>query len=511
MKNNKKRKLPTMAKSNVFIGKDVIELVGNAMYLEPLTVYREYIQNSVDAVDDAIRAGLLDTPAGAQIDIAADGINRKIVIRDNGIGIPDSEFLDRMLSLGGSTKRHMSARGFRGVGRLAGLGFCQDLIFRSRAKGGKFCQLSWDVGMMKTALAEQQGDGDIADLIREVTKSEVLESSEFPDHFFEVELKRPLRLGQDILVNFEKIRSYVGQVGPVPFSPSFSFADQIRDFLKSAIDFREYPIFLNDGSGQIFKPHEDRIRYTDIKIGHLRDIDFFELSSLHGENGAVGWLLDHDYQGTIPKSAGVGGLRARIGNLQIGDRSVFVDAFPEDGFNSWSVGEVHVFDKGLVPNGRRDGFQHGNHLANLKSQLLPIGHKVAQRCRRESFLRNQSKRVELALLDAQTIADILDQKAVSKSAAKLQISKARGKLSEARSAYDPKTFRNNGGRNVLAKMKRLEKHFSNAIARSKKADPLGHLPKGKRAAYKEVFELIYACSNNQHSAKILIDNILNRL
>jgi hypothetical protein len=41
----------------IVIGKDVLELVSSAMYVDPLTVYREYIQNAADAVDDAKRRG----------------------------------------------------------------------------------------------------------------------------------------------------------------------------------------------------------------------------------------------------------------------------------------------------------------------------------------------------------------------------------------------------------------------------------------------------------------------
>ncbi len=500
-----------MEKAKVFVGKDVIELVGNAMYLDPLTIYREYIQNSVDAIDVAISAGELSSQSDARIDIKIDATNRNITIRDNGIGIHDSQFLDRMLSIGGSTKRHTSARGFRGVGRLAGLGFCQELIFRSRATGGKVCQLRWDVRKMKTALAEFDGDGDIAELVQAITQNDVLDEAEYPDHFFEVELISPLRLGQDILINSEKIRSYVGQVAPVPFSTSFSFADQIRKFLKASMDFHEYAIFLNDDVGQVFKPYENEIQYSETKHGRLHEIDFIELSSLDGEKGAVGWLVHHDYQGAIPINAGVGGLRARVGNIQVGERSVFVDVFPEDRFNSWTVGEVHVFEKRLVPNGRRDGFEHGNHLANLKSQLLPTGHKVAQYCRKESSLRNQFKRVELALLHAETIGDMLDQKAISKNAIKTKIMEAKGKIAEARNAFDPKTFKSNGQKSVLNKIESLEKRFSTGARQNNNDEPLSHLPKAKRTAYAEIFELIYACSNNQQSAKILVDNILSRL
>lgn len=511
MTTDMKRKSVIKAGTNVFVGKDVIELVGNAMYLDPLTIYREYIQNSVDAIDEAISAGLLSESSDGRIDIVVDAVNRNITIRDNGIGIPHAHFLNRMLAIGGSLKRNTSARGFRGVGRLAGLGFCQKLSFRSRAPGGKVCQLSWDVRKMKTALAEFGGEGDIAELITKVTTSEFLDGSKFPDHFFEVEIANPLRLSQDSLLNFAKIRDYVGQIAPVPFSPTFSHACNIRETLKDTICFREYPIFLNDDVGQIFKPYENEIQYSETKRGQLHEVEFFNISSLDGENGAIGWLVHHDYQGAIPKSAGVGGLRARVGNLQIGERNVFIDAFPEDRFNSWSVGEVHIFDKRVVPNGRRDGFEHGNHLSNLKSQLLPIGHKVAQQCRKESSHRNQSKRVEFALFQAETLADVLKQNALSKGVAKAKTIEAKGKIADARNAYDPETFKATNGLDVLEKIASLEKRLSNGNDTKNGNDPLGHLPNGKRTAYAEVFELIYACSSNEKNAKNLIDSILKRL
>ena len=43
----------------VVLGKDVLELLSTSMYVDPMTVYREYVQNAADAVDEARRAGLL--------------------------------------------------------------------------------------------------------------------------------------------------------------------------------------------------------------------------------------------------------------------------------------------------------------------------------------------------------------------------------------------------------------------------------------------------------------------
>ena len=37
------------------VGKDVLELLSTAMYVDPLTIYREYVQNAADAIDEARR------------------------------------------------------------------------------------------------------------------------------------------------------------------------------------------------------------------------------------------------------------------------------------------------------------------------------------------------------------------------------------------------------------------------------------------------------------------------
>src|SRR5579859_687339 len=120
-------KLPQWKKPTheIFIGKDVLELLSTSMYVDPLTVYREYIQNAADAIEQAIEQG---SDAGS-VEITIDPTGRSVRIRDDGTGIRGSEFASRLTSIGASEKRGGQARGFRGVGRLAGLGYARELIF----------------------------------------------------------------------------------------------------------------------------------------------------------------------------------------------------------------------------------------------------------------------------------------------------------------------------------------------------------------------------------------------
>ena len=69
------------------IGKDVLELLSSAMYIDPLSIYREYVQNAADAIDEAIGGGLLGGNDKGRIDIAINPQERRIRIRDNGTGL----------------------------------------------------------------------------------------------------------------------------------------------------------------------------------------------------------------------------------------------------------------------------------------------------------------------------------------------------------------------------------------------------------------------------------------
>lgn len=103
----------------LLVGKDILELLSSSMYVDPMAMYREYVQNSADAIDLARSAGF--SGAVGLVRIRIDPAARTILIRDDGVGLNESDFVERLIALGGSKKRDTWARGFRGVGRLAGI------------------------------------------------------------------------------------------------------------------------------------------------------------------------------------------------------------------------------------------------------------------------------------------------------------------------------------------------------------------------------------------------------
>ena len=43
--------MPKPIEEDVVVGKDILDLLTGSMYVDPLNVYREYIQNAADAID----------------------------------------------------------------------------------------------------------------------------------------------------------------------------------------------------------------------------------------------------------------------------------------------------------------------------------------------------------------------------------------------------------------------------------------------------------------------------
>lgn len=120
--------------TEVQVGKYTLESLTTGMYSDPMIVYREYIQNSVDSLENAVQQGIIDH-SSMKIDIIVSEENSRISIRDNGTGIRSSEARATLMNVGNSKKRNANNRGFRGIGRLGGMSYCDTLIFYTSFEG----------------------------------------------------------------------------------------------------------------------------------------------------------------------------------------------------------------------------------------------------------------------------------------------------------------------------------------------------------------------------------------
>jgi molecular chaperone HtpG len=494
----------------VIVGKDVLELLSTSMYVDPMTIYREYVQNAADAIEEQRKAGgRLSDKVSIDLDSAA----RSIKLRDNGIGLEWERFTERLCTLGASSKRGTGARGFRGVGRLAGLGYCQELIFRSRTEGeDRVSELRWDGRRLKSALRASHTDGELADLVREVVSVRRVTAGSYPTHFFEVELTGVIRHRNDRLLNPEAVAEYLAQVAPVPFSPQFRFGSEISAALKSQVELGEIDIRINQSEEPLYRPHRNRIEIGEGEYDKYTDIEFREIPGVDGGVAGMTWVLHHGYPGAIPNAALVKGLRLRIGNMQIGDHALLEELFPEQRFNGWAVGEVHILDRRIIPNGRRDHFEQNVHFDNLLNHVGPTARDIARRCRHSSINRKWLREFQLQKSAAIERAEIASQGGMRKAARDTHTQASAKALATMRKIAGQRLLTEDTRVELSKQVTATEERVSKLLGKEPKAaDVLAMYKPQLRAAYEQVLGLIYECASNRSAAKALVEKILGKL
>lgn len=494
----------------IIVGKDILEVLSNAMYVDPLAIYREYIQNAADAIDEAHRTGILSPRKTGTVEIEIDIEKRAAIIRDNGTGIPSAEFENRLVSFGASVKRGTNSRGFRGVGRLSGLAYCQELLFRSRSIGESLVsELRWDCRKAKALLRSADFAGDLGDVVAQSVQVRRIDAKKRPEHFFEVELRNIQRLRNDWLLNPTVIEEYLSQVAPLPFAPRFRFADDIATMLVEHAGLTDITLKVAGRAEPTFRPHRDSF---DIAGGkdNFEELQKITIPGYDGGTAAVGWVLHHGYRGAVPDS-NLKGLRLRSGNMQVGTNGILEDLFIETRFNAWSVGEIHVIDSRIIPNGRRDHYEQNVHYTNLINQLSPIAREISNRCRTSSTRRNWLRQFEFQKAGVLERVEIIRQGSVTPTQRKkLEIDIASalqtmGKIADKTAlAAEAKTF-------LRPDIKKLEHRLVTLKGRKYGAKPLATLPAAERRASERIFSLIYECTPNRVVAKSLVDKILSKL
>ena len=195
------------------------------------------------------------------------------------------------------------------------------------------------------------------------------------------------------LLNRDAVRRYVSEVCPVPMSTAFPFAGRTKELFGQHHLPLELSITPDGNDEPITRPYGESIRFSA-----NREDSYAEFEEIHIPNSdrdgdaAVGWIAHSSYLGAIPRGNRIRGIRARVGNIQIGGERIFDSLYADERFNRWCVGEIHIMDHRIVPNTRRDYFEPGPHLRNLENHLRTVLHKIAVRCRAASIARNKYRK-----------------------------------------------------------------------------------------------------------------------
>ena len=493
----------------IFIGKDVLELLSTSMYIDPLTMYREYIQNAADAHDADV--GLLGSEQGGSVRVKINRQERSILISDDGLGLSEREFRKRLTSIGGSVKRGTNARGFRGVGRLAGLAYCQELIFRTRPAGkDSVYELRWDSRKVRTLLRSADSHLDLAGIIAESIESRTISAAGYPEHFFEVELRNVVRHRDDRLLNPVDVAQYLSQVAPVDFHPDFKFGDEITSYLRAnGVGYRPLSVEIQ-GEGPIFRPHRNELAVGS-KTLTLLPPEMFMTLDREGECSAVTWILHHEYAGTLPKSTLINGWRLRSGDVQVGGNDILEELFPESRFNGWTVAETHVISKKIIPNGRRDNYEHSAHFSDLLTRLTPNAKDIAHRCRVSSISRNAIQRHEADLAKCEeSIAIALKPRTPAFVVATLK-NEVSSCLTSLEKTAQRGLFSDSEEDRFQSRIKKIASKLKALPDEPDTSDAFQDFPPVQRHIIKEVVEAIYFAEGQSEIADRLVGRILSKL
>ena len=351
------------------VGKNILDNLTTGMYKDSRVIYREYIQNACDQIDKAIEEGLLGKNEGL-VDIFIDPSKIYISIRDNSTGLKKEVFEEELGDIANSNKEIGKNKGFRGIGRLCGIGYCKKLKFTTSYKGeSKKSIMICDAKRMREMLVENKKYS--LDDIWDTNVSYEFGNEDVDAHYFEVELFDIKGENTDLL-DENKIREYLSFVSPVPYKNTFILRGQIYDYIKNkGLNIDEYCIKVN--GAQIFKDYTTNLKEpagTNLKnYDEISKLEFHNFKDSEGNLIAWMWVGLSRFEKQIPKINTMRGLRLRSANIQLGDDDVLSELFKEARGNYYFVGEVFAVCKELIPNSQRDYFNENPMRVEFEDQL----------------------------------------------------------------------------------------------------------------------------------------------
>ena len=381
-----------MSDEVVQVGKYTLESLTTGMYSDPKIVYREYIQNSVDSLDHAVSLGLIE-PQSMRIDIVVNAEESYTSIKDNGTGISSAEAAQTLMNVGSSKKRNANNRGFRGIGRLGGMSYCNTLVFTTSAENENVkTVVTFDCKKLRHLLVPgEHEDMSLSSVLKEITTIEIIPEKE-EKHYLLVEMIDVN--GFSDLLDIAAAKSYIAQVAPLPYqSRQFIYASQLKSYLRdNGYTIEEFPIFVGENESDlepVYKPNKSRFRADRGKriVDEISSVAYFDIT-IDGELYALGWYGNCGWYGFLSDKE-LSGFRVRKGNLLIGDSRTMNSIFKEARFNGWTQGEIFIVTDKLIPNARRDDFEQNDAYYKFIEMLSnSVGIKIARTIREASLNRN---------------------------------------------------------------------------------------------------------------------------
>ncbi|OGW39229.1 MAG: hypothetical protein A2Y97_11790 [Nitrospirae bacterium RBG_13_39_12] len=414
----------------ITVGRSVLETITVALYENPIILFREYVQNSLDAYNRATDDGKKEIH-NFHVAIDIDTENRKIVIKDNGYGIEtDQLFSQKMLSIGGSDKIRDRTKyiGFRGIGRISGLAFCEKLTFKNKAQNSnKINTCIWEGEKYRNLLDNENVKDDLQSIIKKIvtiSEEEITESTKVNEHFFEVVLEDYSDAIEE-MIKADKFEEKLNRMLPLKYKKDFSGAriitNRYKTFMKEPMERFMITVKYNDKD--LFKSYDEnfilgsKIIFWDIRGKQKKD------GSLGDKIGLLWFTFDKHLKSN--KNDEYYGILTRSKNVLMGTNDTFAQVAYDNNTNAYITtfremaqslrgiyGELLINSPSLRDNSRRDWFlpdKRSAELNNIITEFMQRLHNYRY-CASRYFRNNPSKKKEDLKKTLDELVNIEDNK-----------------------------------------------------------------------------------------------------
>lgn len=357
----------------VRIGINILETLTTGMYRDPFVMYREYIQNSCDAIDEAVSRNLI-APEDGRVDIWLD--DDKVTIEDNGIGIPGESFVTTLYSIGDSDKSSNLNKGFRGIGHWCGLANCERITFTSKAAGENAeSVMTCDAEKIRAMMLEHRLKTklySIDNVLSATIKFSTNPVNDISKHYFRVEMER---LEGEEICDLQKIKEYLSFVAPVGYAGGFIHKDKIIEYAEAiGYEIPEYNIYIQGEA--ILKKYQLTFDTRSKGEDKIFSVKFEDITDSNGNLMAWLWYGVSTFKAQILSGCKMRDIRLRCKNIQLGGENTLQSLFSEARGLYYFVGEVFAVSNDLIPDSQRDYFEPCNARTEFDKALSLIFQKL---------------------------------------------------------------------------------------------------------------------------------------
>lgn len=378
------------------VGKDLLESLIIRLYSDPRTIFREYVQNACDSIYDAIKSGVLSSLDEGHVVIDINAAKKCIQVQDNGTGIPKNMALAALMDIFHSGKDGIGYAGQYGIGRLAGGGYCKELIFRTTSKGENVeTQLTVDIQLLKKILNDSTDDRSAEQVMQHICNV-TYPSAHEEDHYMIVCLK-DVTNSTDILLDEDGITEYIRDIAPIDYQVPFKQLinnNLPQEYQERYEDIRHIHVTINNNN-DLKKRYGLNIEGTGDEIKKLR---FFTLSSANYGSLAWGWYAVTPFTVQIPSSDRNAGIRLRKLNISL-DKELLNGYFREERGNQYFYGEIFIDNDNIKPNSGRQGLSSGDESEALIASLKDYFKELYKVYSKANTIKNKLKAIKTRYSD----------------------------------------------------------------------------------------------------------------